>query len=361
MVIGSGVMTSPADSASTLAARLIRRRRSPSVKIPASAPSSPTTQVMPSRLLDISWNTSGIGVDTRTIGAASPACITCSTRIRRRPSLPPGCSDANCSSRKPLRTSSVIASASPIASAAVVLAVGTRFIGHASSAMPQSRVTSAARASVDDGSPVSAIRRAPRRRIDSSRRSSSSVSPLYDSAITTSSSRMAPRSPWIASAGCRNQADGAGARQRRRDLAADEPRLAHAGDDDAAAALVQQLRRRARRAPARRSCGRPAPGWRPPRCGGPCARARGRRACRSYDRPRARSRGSAPAGCSSGSSRSSRSAFCASLFAVSGPLVDLEEHAVDSGRDPRRRHRLDELRLPGRHAVARRPAAAGCA
>ena len=75
-----------------------------------------------------------------------PECITFSTRISLRPSLPPGWSDANCSSRNPLRTSSVIASASPSASAAVVLAVGTRFIGHASSAMPQSSVTSAARA-----------------------------------------------------------------------------------------------------------------------------------------------------------------------------------------------------------------------
>ena len=39
------------------------------------------------------------------------------------------------------------------------------------------------------------------RRIDSSSRTNSSVSPLCDSAITTSSSRIAPRSPWIASAG----------------------------------------------------------------------------------------------------------------------------------------------------------------
>ena len=54
---------------------------------------------------------------------------------------------------------------------------------------------------------MKAISRAPMRRIDSSRRISSSVSPLCDSASTTSSSRIAPRSPWIASAGCRKQAD----------------------------------------------------------------------------------------------------------------------------------------------------------
>ena len=53
--------------------------------------------------------------------------------------------------RKPFSTSSVIASASPIASAAVVLAVGTRFIGHASSVTLQSSATSAACASVERG------------------------------------------------------------------------------------------------------------------------------------------------------------------------------------------------------------------
>jgi hypothetical protein len=35
----------------------------------------------------------------------------------------------------------------------------------------------------------------------------------------------------------------AGARERRRDLAADDPRLAHAGDDDAPAALAQHAHR----------------------------------------------------------------------------------------------------------------------
>ncbi len=80
-----------------------------------------------------------------------------------------------------------MASASPIASAAVVLAVGTRFIGHASSVTLQSSATSAAEASVDAGMPVIAISLAPSRRIVSSRRRISSVSPLYDSAMTTSS------------------------------------------------------------------------------------------------------------------------------------------------------------------------------
>ena len=88
-----------------------------------------------------------------------------------------------------------MASASPSASAAVVLAVGTRFNGQASSDTWQSSATSAAWPSVDRQSPVMAISRAPRRLIVSSRRRISSVSPLRDSATTTSSDWMTPRSP----------------------------------------------------------------------------------------------------------------------------------------------------------------------
>ena len=52
------------------------------------------------------------------------------------------------------------------------------------------------------------------------------------------------------------------------------------------------------------------------------------------------------------SSRSSASAFCASLFAARRVVVDLEEHAVDARRHAGRRQRVDELRLAGRDAVA---------
>ena len=90
---------------------------------------------------------------------------------------------------------SVMASASPSASAAVVLAVGTRFSGQASSDTRQSSVTSAACASVEWQSPVMAISCAPSRLIVSSSRSNSSVSPLYDSATMTSSDWRTPRSP----------------------------------------------------------------------------------------------------------------------------------------------------------------------
>src|SRR2546425_1437885 len=80
-----------------------------------------------------------------------------STRMRRLPSLPPGCRLAKSSCLNPFSTSTVIASASPIASDAVVLAVGTRFIGQASSVTLQSIATSAACASDDAGAPVMAI------------------------------------------------------------------------------------------------------------------------------------------------------------------------------------------------------------
>jgi len=92
--------------------------------------------------------------------------------------LPPGCRLAKSSCRKPFLTSSTIASASPRARAAVVLAVGARFNGHASSLTWQSRMTSDACASVERGKPVTVTSFAPTRLTVSSRRSSSSVSPL---------------------------------------------------------------------------------------------------------------------------------------------------------------------------------------
>src|SRR6266850_751541 len=57
-------------------------------------------------------------------------------------------------------------------------------------------------ASVDEGLPVIEISLTPRRLILSRRRRSSSVSPEFDTARTTSPGTTIPRSPWIASAGC---------------------------------------------------------------------------------------------------------------------------------------------------------------
>src|ERR1044072_6853982 len=66
----------------------------------------------------------------------------------------------------PFALNSVIASASPRASAAVVLAVGTRVIGHASSETKQSSATTAACPRVALQSRVVATTRAPARPLD---------------------------------------------------------------------------------------------------------------------------------------------------------------------------------------------------
>ena len=140
-----------------------------------------------------------------------------------------------------MRTSSVIASASPIARAAVVLAVGTRFIGQASLAMEQSSVTSAAFASVDAGSPVIAMSL----RAEASDRFQQPQQLLglaavrerdHDVVVANRTEIAVGRLGRMEEPGRR-----AGARQSRGDLSADDAGLAHAGDDDAAAALEQEL------------------------------------------------------------------------------------------------------------------------
>ena len=93
------------------------------------------------------------------------------------------------------------ASASPTAISTVVLADGARPSGHASSIGPSAMHRSAAWPSVLLARSVIATRHAPIRRSAGIKRSTSSVSPLCDSAITTSSARMRPRSPCTASAG----------------------------------------------------------------------------------------------------------------------------------------------------------------
>ena len=96
-----------------------------------------------------------------------------------------------------------MASASPMASAAVVLEVGARFMGQASSVTPTSTTTSAWRASVEAGVPVRRISGMPSRLIAGSTASTSSVSPEFDSASTTSSRATMPMSPCTPSAGWR--------------------------------------------------------------------------------------------------------------------------------------------------------------
>ena len=221
------------------------RRRSPSVMMPASRPAVVRRRRscrVPCATSRRSRRASRCRGRRRAAGrprasaarGASGACRACR----------PGCRLAKSSCRNPLRTSSAIASASPSASAAVVLAVGARFSGQASSfdaaverrRRPPGRAWSA-------GKPVIAIIRAPTRRIVSSSRRISPVSPPYDSATITSSACRAPRSPWIASAGWRKNAGVPVLDERRRDLPADDARLAHAGEEHAAAAVLQEVDR----------------------------------------------------------------------------------------------------------------------
>src|SRR5271170_4047986 len=84
-----------------------------------------------------------------THGSAGPECIKDSTRASRLPSFPPGCRLAKSSSLNPRFSLSVTASASPKASIVVVEAVGANPSEHASSAIEQSKATSAAEAKVD--------------------------------------------------------------------------------------------------------------------------------------------------------------------------------------------------------------------
>ncbi len=96
-------------------------------------------------------------VSTRTVGICAPVRITSFTYRRRRPKAPAGCERAKSSSVKPRAFNSATASASPTASAAVVLAVGARFNGQASAGTRMSKCTVARRASAESEFPVKAI------------------------------------------------------------------------------------------------------------------------------------------------------------------------------------------------------------
>ena len=199
-----------------------------------------------------------------------------------------------------------------------------------------------------------AISFAPRRRIVSSSRRISSVSPLYDSATTTSSLWMTPRSPWIASAGMQEERRRAGARQRRGDLPADDARLAHAGQDDAAAAAAAAARRRGRSA--RRAAATSAR----------IAAASVSSTLRASAQISHAVSSGAAAGASarltiasiairrrsSGSSRSRRSAFCASLLARAGSSCTSRKTPSTPAATPADASGSMYCAEPGRDAVA---------
>jgi len=146
------------------------------------------------------------GISTGTMGTSSPVCMRSATVCSRRPSAPPGCSRAKSSSENPFSSKRTTASASPIAKAAVVEAVGARPSGHASSGTPTSSTTSAYRPRVESGFPVIAITGSPILWNMGSSRTISSVSPELERATTTSPRRTMPRSPWIPSPACRKKA-----------------------------------------------------------------------------------------------------------------------------------------------------------
>ena len=82
---------------------------------------------------------------------------------------------------------------------AVVDAVGARLRGQASRGMATEMVVSAARATGESGTAVMAIVRMPRVRANSTRRTTSGVSPEAEKASRTSPGINIPRSPWLAS------------------------------------------------------------------------------------------------------------------------------------------------------------------
>ena len=120
------------------------------------------------------------------------------------PKAPPGCERAKSSGRNPRASSRATAKASPMASCAVVLAVGAKLSGQASCSTLQSSTTSAWRASSESRLPVSAISATCWRRRAGSKPVSSSLCPLLEMASNTSWSVIMPKSPWLASAGCTN-------------------------------------------------------------------------------------------------------------------------------------------------------------
>ena len=101
---------------------------------------------------------------------------------------------------------SATANASPIANVAVVLAVGASPIGHASSLTDTSSATSLFFANVEVMRPVRATTGMLIRLTKGKSFNISSVSPLFEMAITTSCRASMPRSPWMPSAGWRKNA-----------------------------------------------------------------------------------------------------------------------------------------------------------
>ncbi len=238
MVRGCGFMASPAVLLSAAPpSRSSSRRKSPSEMTPRKRPSS-CTVVMPSFFDDISKITSAMGVVGVTAGMSSPECIRSRTLASCLPSLPPGCSSAKSSARKPLRRLTATASASPSASMAVVEAVGARFNPQASRSTEQSRATSLACAKVDC-----------RLQQNADERVAFALEGGQQAQNLLGFSRCRERDDHVAGhqhaqvavhglGGMQKQRRRAGGAERGGDLLRDDAAFAHAGDHDAAVRLA---------------------------------------------------------------------------------------------------------------------------
>ena len=222
--------------------------------------------------------------------------------------MPRGCRSAKLSGLKPFSTSTDIASASPSASAAVVLAVGTRFIGQASSDTLQSSATVGGAAERRRG----VAGQGDERGAEALQRLEQAGEFLGLAAVRQRDhdvARLNHAEVAVHGLGRVHEVGGrAGARERRRDLPADDARLAHAGEDHAAAAVAHQ-RDGGREALVEAIGERPA--RRPPRSAAPCGPGPGQPSDLTI-------RSTATSWRSSGSSRPSGRALAASLLARGG-------------------------------------------
>src|SRR5947208_8176238 len=205
VALGVCVITEPTGRSRKRSVRSIRRVRSPAVTTPTRLPPASTTTTVP-RFSASSTTHSRIGRSGSRVGTSAVSITSATRSSRLRPRAPPGWSAANWSRRKPFTSSRATASASPSASATVVLAVGASVSGHASSVTPASSTTSACRASTESGSPVIAMIGTPRRFSWFTSPNSSSDVPLFERRTAMSLRPTMPKSPCRESTGCRNEA-----------------------------------------------------------------------------------------------------------------------------------------------------------
>ena len=224
------------------------RRRSPSVKMPRRDCLRRPPRSCPCPCRSFRRPHRRASHRAATIGSAAPMRMTSRTWVsNRRPSAPPGWERAKSSTENPRASSTVSASASPSASAAVVLAVGASPSGQASVSTLASRCTSAACASDECSLPVSAISLAPCRfrcgSSDNQLVGLAGVRQQQHDVVGGDHAQVAVARFGGVDEECRR----AGRRQCRGELARDVAGLADAGHDDATAAFEDRLARRRRR------------------------------------------------------------------------------------------------------------------